>query len=248
MPNWSDDGFVISARPHGETNAVVGLFTEHHGRHMGLVHAAISKSKKATIELGNFVSAEWRARLDEQLGTYQIELSRNFSATMLDDPVKLAALSSVCALLEQALPEREPQTAIFQATAALFEVLHLADELEQWLPIYVRWEMGMLEALGFGLALEKCAVSGLESQLSYVSPRTGHGVHNDHAGPYKDRLLSLPACLGGAQTLPDELSSALSLTGHFLSRNIFGAVHKDLPQPRIRLAYLVSSRYNNTSS
>ena len=120
MPNWADDGFIISARPHGETNAVIGLFTEHHGRHMGLVHAAISKSKKATIELGNFVSAEWRARLDEQLGTYQIELSRNYSATMLDDPVKLAALSSVCALLEQALPEREPQTAIFQATSALF--------------------------------------------------------------------------------------------------------------------------------
>ena len=93
MPNWSDEGFVISARIHGESNAVIGLFTASHGRHMGLVHGGSGKSKKALIELGNFVSAEWQARLDEQLGTYQLELNRSYSASMLDDPAKLAALS-----------------------------------------------------------------------------------------------------------------------------------------------------------
>ena len=116
MPNWSDEGFVISARIQGESNAVIGVFTKSHGRHMGLLHGGSSRAKKPIIELGNFVSAQWQARLDEQLGTYQLELIKAYSASMLDDPLKLSALSCVCALLEQALPEREPQEVIYNAT------------------------------------------------------------------------------------------------------------------------------------
>ncbi|MGC6518214.1 MAG: DNA repair protein RecO [Candidatus Puniceispirillaceae bacterium] len=246
MPSWTDDGFVISARLHGESNAVIGLFTAQHGRHMGLVHGGISKSKKALIETGNFVSATWQARLDEQLGTYQLELNRSYGASMLDDPVKLAALGSVCALLEQALPEREPQEAIFAATSALFEVFYLSSDIEQWLPVYLRWELGMLEALGFGLELSRCAVSGETGRLAFVSPRTGHAVQEIHAGPYKERLIALPKCLGGEAALEDELAKGLHLTGHFLQKQIFALVHKDLPDARIRLAYLVGSRYKKT--
>ena len=66
-----------------------------------------------------------------------------------------------------------------------------------------------------------------------------------HAGPYKERLLPLPACLGGAKPVDDELSAGLHLTGHFLQKHIYALIHKDLPQPRIRLANLVASRYNN---
>ena len=245
MPNWSDEGFVISAHIHGEYNAVIGLFTAEHGRHKGLVHGGASKSKKSLVELGNYVAAEWQARLDEQLGTFQLELNRSYSSALLDDPAKLAALSSVCALLEQSLPEREPQPAIFSATSALFEVFYLAHDMAQWLPVYLKWEMGMLDALGFGLDLSKCAVSGETAALDYVSPRTGHGVQAVHAGPYKERLLPLPACLGGAKPLCDELSAGLHLTGHFLQKHIYALIHKDLPQPRIRLANLVASRYNN---
>ena len=245
MPNWSDEGFVISARIQGESNAVIGVFTKSHGRHMGLLHGGSSRAKKPLIELGNFVSAQWQARLDEQLGTYQIELMKAYSASLLDDPLKLYALSSVCALLDQALPEREPQEVIYNATSALFDVLHLSDDCAQWLPIYLKWELGMLEALGFGLDLSRCAVSGESGQLDYVSPRTGHGVQAAHAGPYKERLLALPACLGGGQALENELEAGLQLTGHFLQKHIYALIHKDLPQARIRLAYLVTSRYNS---
>ncbi len=247
MPSWSDEGFVIQARIHGESNAVLGVFTKHHGRHMGLLHGGGSKSKKSLVELGNYVAAEWQARLDEQLGTYQLELQKSYSASLLDDPIKLSALTSLCALLEQALPEREPQEAIYNATAALFEILYLSDELSQWLPLYLQWEMGMLEALGFGLDLSKCAVSGAQCALDYVSPRTGHGVQAAHAGPYKERLLPLPACLGGAAMLDNELEAGLHLTGHFLQKHIFALIHKDLPQSRIRLAYLITSRYKTHS-
>ena len=245
MPNWSDEGFVITARMHGESNAVIGVFTAEHGRHMGLLHGGAGKSKKALIELGNFVSAQWQARLDEQLGSYQIELNRSYGAAILDDPLKLSALSSVCALLDHALPEREPHPSIYAATAAFCEVFYLASEPEIWLPVYLKWELGMLEALGFGLDLSQCAVTGESGALDYVSPRTGHGVKQAHAGPYKDRLLPLPACLGGAQVIENELEAGLRLTGHFLQKHIYDLIHKELPPARIRLANLVASRYKD---
>lgn len=243
MPNWTDEGFVISARLHGENNVIIGLFSASHGRHMGLVHGGASSRKKSLVELGNFVSAEWQARLDEQLGSYQLELMRNYSASMLDDAAKLAALGSVCALLEKTLPEREPQQAIYAATAGLFEVFYLTNDTQEWLPIYLKWELGMLDALGFGLDLSRCAISGETGALDYVSPRTGHGVKSQHAGPYKERLLALPACLGGAQTFSDDFAKGLSLTGHFMKKHIFDLLNKDLPSTRIRLANLIENSY-----
>jgi len=250
MPEWTDQGIILSIRPHGERNAVVSLLTLDNGRHAGLVHAYDASSKRGTVQIGNLVQADWRARLTDQLGTFQLELFKNPSAVILDDPVKLAGLSSCCAILDVALPEREANLSIWQATTALIEIISLADELEDWLGFYVKWEMNLLSQLGFALNLDSCAVSGLTDALVYVSPRSGRAVHKDHAGDYADRLLRLPGFLrpdaAGEASSQAALTDGLTLTGHFISRRVFSLIHKDLPQARLRLAHLVSKRYNIT--
>ena len=195
MPEWTDEGLILSIRPHGERNAVVNLLTVENGRHAGLVHAYDASSKRGTIQIGNLVRSEWRARLNEQLGTYQLELIKNPSAVFLDDAVKLAGLSSCCAILDVSLPEREANLSVWQATTALIDIISLADHLEDWLGFYIKWEMNLLVQLGFGLNLQSCAVSGLTDTLIYVSPRSGRAVHRDYAGDYANRLLRLPSFL-----------------------------------------------------
>ena len=250
MPEWTDEGLILSIRPHGERNAVASLLTLENGRHSGLVHAYDSASKRGTVQIGNMVQAQWRARLSEQLGTYQLELVRNPSAVFLDDAVKLAGLSSCCAILDVSLPEREANVSVWQATTALIDIICLADNLEDWLVFYVKWEMNLLDQLGFGLNLNSCAVSGLTDALIYVSPRSGRAVHRDHAGHYADRLLQLPCFLQPNQVtarLSDTaLVDGLTLTGHFVSRRVFSLIQKELPTARLRLAHLVSKRYNIT--
>ena len=250
MPEWSDEGLILSIRPHGERNAVISLLTEENGRHAGLFHAYDASSKRGTIQIGNLVQAQWRARLAEQLGTYQLELIKNPSAVLLDDAVKLAGLSSCCAILDASLPERDANLSVWQATTALIDIISLADHLEDWLGFYVKWEMNLLDQLGFGLNLHSCAVSGLTDALVYVSPRSGRAVHRDYAGNYAGRLLSLPSFLQSKQaTTPASdraLLDGLSLTGHFVSRRVFSLIHKELPHARLRLAHLVAKRYNNT--
>ena len=71
MPEWTDEGLILSIRPHGERNAVDSLLTLESGRHSCIVHAYDSSIKRGTVQIGNMVQAQWRARLSEQLGTYQ---------------------------------------------------------------------------------------------------------------------------------------------------------------------------------
>ena len=146
MPEWTDEGLILSIRPHGERNAIISLLTVENGRHAGLVHAYDASSKRGMVQIGNLVQAQWRARLTEQLGRYQLELIKNPSAMFLDDAVKLAGLSSCCAILDQSLPERDANLSVWQATKALIDIISLADYLEDWLGFYIKWEMNLKTA------------------------------------------------------------------------------------------------------
>lgn len=244
---WTDQGFVLASRPHGEGAAVVQLLTLAHGRHAGLVHGGGSASKRALVEPGNRVHATWRGRLPEHLGRLTIEVERPFAATFMDDPKRLAALAAACAIAETALPEREPHPALFHATSALLESL-AAGAADVWPAVYIRWELGLLGELGFGLDLSSCAATGQLDELIYVSPRTGRAVSREAGEPYRDKLLALPAFLApaagstvarsaGAQDFRD----GLALTGYFLARHVFDPLNRPLPQARLRLTDLLES-------
>lgn len=237
--DWNDQAILLSARAHGETAALAFALTRDHGRHAGLVHGGQSARLRATLEPGNLLSVTWRARLADQLGTWSLELDRAYAAPLLDDPLRLACLASACALLDALLADREAHPALFDATLALFNAL----STEVWAEIYVRWEIGLLEEVGFGLDLTRCAVSGREAAslfvgndgLSHVSPRTGRAVSASAAEPYKDKLLPLPPfLLGLSDGGPAEVIQGLALTGHFLDRSAFAQRHAEVPAARVR--------------
>src|SRR5216683_1097712 len=96
---WRDTGFVLSARRHGESALIVELLTREHGRHAGLVRGGQSPRRRALLQQGNSVAANWRGRLPEHLGTLDCELVRAHAARLLDDPGRLAALNAAAALL-----------------------------------------------------------------------------------------------------------------------------------------------------
>ena len=138
-------------------------------------------------------------------------------------------------MAEAALPEREPNAAVFEATTVLLDAL-VAPDADVWPTIYVRWEIGLLAELGFGLDFSRCAATGGHDQLAYVSPRTGRAVSRAAGEPYRERLLPLPRFLvsGGAGDAA-EIGEALALTGHFLAAQVFAPLNRPLPPARARL-------------
>ncbi len=227
---WYDRAFVLAARRYGESAAIVELLTGEHGRHAGLVRGGQSPKLRAVLQPGNEVAAVWRGRLSEHLGTVVCELVRPHAAGLLEDPDRLAGLTAAAALVAGALPEREPYPDVFASFEGLLQAL---DSGIDWPAHYVEWEHALLAALGFGLDLSRCAVTGTTTDLAYVSPRTGRAVSRAAGLPYHDKLLRLPEFLwryGPAD--PHQIAFGMALTEHFLVRHVFAPQGRALPAAR----------------
>lgn len=230
---WRDEGALLSVRRHGESAAIIEVFTATHGRHAGVVRGGASRRMAPLLQPGAQLDVAWRARLDDHLGAFTVEPLRS-RAGVMEDAGRLAALGAVCALLRVALPEREAHPALWRGTMALLDMLAGSGD---WSLAYLRWELALLEELGFGLDLSVCAVTGAREGLAYVSPRSGRAVSRAGAGDWAARLLPLPPCLLGADPGPGEIAQGLSLTGHFLQRGLAPVRDgRPLPEARLRLA------------
>ena len=214
--NWTDEGIFLGGRKFGESSSIVSVFTREKGRHLGLVRGGTGRRMRPVLQMGNLLECKWSARLQDNLGNFQLELARPLAAVLMEHPLKLSGLAAVCGLVDLLLPEREPCGRLFDHTISLFDSFLSG---EDYLMRYILWELDLLSDIGFGLNLEKCVVSGATDDLAWVSPKSGGAVSKKAGLPYANKLLPLPAFIvyGGKANKP-EILDGLSLTGHFLGR------------------------------
>lgn len=238
---WRDEGILLTARPHGESSVIVEILTRGHGRHAGRVQGGRGAAQAPMMQPGTQVELVWRARLSEHLGNYKIEPVRARAAAIMADRVALAGLNAMGALLVTLLPEREPVAKVYDATIDLADAM--AEAAWDWPARYARWELVLLGDLGFGLDLSRCAASGKDEDLAYVSPRSGRAVSREAGGAWADRLLPLPGFLidQGRVTI-GAVREALRMTGYFLEHWVCPALErKELPEARARLLRLLEN-------
>lgn len=234
---WRDEGLLITMRRHGEAAAIIEVFTAAHGRHAGVVPGGASRKQAAHLQPGTQVAVVWRARLDQHIGSFAAEPLRS-RAGLMAEPLALAGLNAICAMTHTFLPERVAHPRLYHATQTLLSQIETG---LLWGADYLRWEALLLEDLGFGLDLARCAVTGSREDLAYVSPRSGRAVARGAAGDWAPRLLALPPfLLGQGAALPDEIAPGFALTGHFLLRALADLrPHPALPEARARLMTLL---------
>jgi DNA repair protein RecO (recombination protein O) len=225
---WTDEGIVLGVKRHGEANAILEVMTCGHGRHLGLVRGGAGSRLRPVLQPGNRVSSTWRARLDEHLGHYVVEALDARAASFLLIPHALYGVTHLAALC-RLLPERDPHP---QIHAALDDVLDGLLDLRRAGPSVVRFELQLLAELGFGLDLATCAAGGGDTDLVYVSPKSGRAVSQQAGAPWKDKLLALPAFLGDRQVdhhvghpsqrdiSRKDIADGFALTGVFLVRYV----------------------------
>ncbi|HPF45741.1 MAG: DNA repair protein RecO [Alphaproteobacteria bacterium] len=232
---WRDQGVILNSRKYGEYDAIIDVLTRERGRHTGIVKGGFGRRHRGSIQLGNEVTVTWRGRLETHLGTYSVELAKARAATFLYNPAKLAALNSCCSLLSITIAENEAHETLLDGLLAFLDALEVADnELAEWAPLLIRWEIGLLTELGFGLNLDSCAASGRTDELIYVSPKSGRAVSREAGAPYHDKMLMLPPFLKGNSeniTITD-LNHGLALTEFFMERHMLGPHSKKIPQAR----------------
>jgi DNA repair protein RecO (recombination protein O) len=230
---WIDDAIVLGSRHFGEGKLVAEVFAREHGRYGGVVHAG--RKSQPILQAGNLVHCGWKARLSEQLGFYSpLELAEPHATRLLDDPIALAGLSSAVSLIRSATPERQAYPQLYDALIVLIEAMPHTDI---WPALYTRFELGLLSALGYGLDLTRCAVTGETEGLAWVSPRTGRTATAEAGAPHADVLLRLPRFLvdSEAQLKPGDVADAFALAGYFLERRVFEHRGEGMPDQRRRL-------------
>lgn len=236
---WQDQGVLLGVRRHGESAAIIEVFCEHHGRHLGLVRGGASRKSAAILQVGTQLSLVWRARLEDQLGTFNVEPIRARGGVLLASRNKLYAFNAISSLLSRLLPEREPNYRLY----GQFITLLIAMEHDDfWQDRYCRFELELLKILGYGIELSRCAVSGEAADLTHVSPKSGRAVGQVSAQGWENKLLRLPAFLLTSEPQnisQQEFYTSLVLTGYFLASRGFPNALK-LPEARQRLVDLIA--------
>ena len=233
---WRDEGIILGVRRHGEGSVIVETMTLHHGRHMGMVRGGRSAAMRAMLQPGNSVEIAWRARIEDHLGNFALQCDRMRAARLMESPVALNGLQLLAAHL-RLLPERDPHAGLYRA--ALFILDHL-DDPQMAARLLIRFELAMLDELGFGLDLARCAATGSTEDLVWVSPRSGRAVSGSAGAPWAPKLLVLPPFLaaGGSEIAasPGELADGFALSAFFLGRDVWEP--RNIRPPDSRSAFI----------
>ncbi|WP_425098077.1 DNA repair protein RecO [Tropicibacter sp. S64] len=232
---WRDTGILLGTRKHGENSLILEVFTPEHGRHFGVLRGGTSRRMTPHLQPGAQLDLTWKARLDDHIGALTVEPERARAHLAMASRLSLAGMNAVLALLSFCLPEREAHSPLYHRSETLLDLLGQPD---LWPLAYLRWELALLEEMGFALDLTRCAATGTTEDLVYVSPKSGRAVSRAGAGDWADRLLPLPEVLLGRGAAEDaQIVTALGTTGHFLEHHLAASLG-DAPLPAARGAFV----------
>jgi len=226
---------VCALRNHGEHGAIVRMMTPEQGLLAAYVRGARGRRMRPVLMAGNVVQAQLSARTETQLPQAAIELLHS-RGPLLSEPLPAAAIDWATVLTATALPEGQPYPRLYQALEGLLDAIEAAPSAAGWGAALVRYELLLLAELGFGLDLDRCAVTGGNDNLVAVSPKSGRAVSAAEAERYVGKLLPLPRFVreGGPASWP-EIVAGLNLTGHFLLRDLLTDRARPIAEARERL-------------
>lgn len=216
---WTDEAIVLGVRRHGETSVIAEVMTRDHGRHLGVVRSGRSRTMQPVLQPGNSVEVTWRARLDEHLGEFRLEPLQLRAGRLMETATGVYGVQAMAALL-RFLPERDPHAHLFEMLGVILEHLHEPADAGE---LFIRFELAVLNDLGFGLDLSRCAATGGTADLVFVSPKSGRAVCREAGAPWADKMLALPVFLGvEANRAADRqaLADGFRLTAFFLNRHV----------------------------
>lgn len=236
MAGLTAEAIVCAVRAHGEHGVILRALTGEAGLVAGYVRGGRSTRLRPILIPGNLVALELRARTEEQLGGATAELLES-RAPLLAEPLAAAAINWTTSLTASVLPESQPYPVLYSALSAVLDAIGVASSARQWAAALARYELLLLAELGFGLNLEECVVTGSRDELAFVSPRSGGAVSVGAAAGYEDRLFRLPPFLCGQDARPSmgDVLDGLTVTGHFLDRDVLDGRNRDLLTVRERL-------------
>ncbi|MBA1337489.1 MAG: DNA repair protein RecO (recombination protein O) [Pelagibacterales bacterium] len=157
--HWTDEGYLISKRNYDENSIIIEAFTLDHGKCAGIIYGGSSRKKKRFFQIGNKIFLNWKSKSENRIGYFDTELLEAISPLYFDDKKKTTCILSATSILKILLPERQVNKKIYLSFQKLMNFLKFDD----WIKLYIYWELSLVKELGFDINIFNKNNSNLKS-------------------------------------------------------------------------------------
>ena len=160
---WEDEGYLISKNNFDENSIIIEVFTLNHGKYTGIVYGGSSRKQKGKIQIGNKFLLNWKSKGQNKSGYFSIELIKPVAPYFFDDKKRSVCILSATSLLKILLPERQTNNKIYN----FFEDMLIKLKSDNWIDIYINWELSLIKELGYETNLKTNYNNGVKKALAF---------------------------------------------------------------------------------
>ena len=148
---WEDECYLLSKRKFRENANIINIFTKEKGKVDGIVYGGTSRKIRNYLQISNKLFVSHSSKSENKIGYFKTELIKPISPLYFNDKERTSALISICSLLNTLLPEAQQNKKIYNS----FEKLINSINLENWIFIYIFFELNLIKDLGYDTNLEQ---------------------------------------------------------------------------------------------
>ena len=147
--NWEDECFLLSKRKFRENANIINVFTFKKGKVGGIVYGGSSRKIRNYLQISNKLIVFNNSKSENKIGYFKTELIKAVSPSYFNDKERTSALISLCSLLNSLLPEGQPYKNIYNSFEKFIDTLNL----DNWIILYIFFEINLIKELGYGVNL-----------------------------------------------------------------------------------------------
>jgi len=160
---WKDEGYLLSKNNFSENSIIIETFTLGHGKYTGIVYGGGSRRQKGKFQIGNKLLLNWKSKAENKSGYFNIELINPISPYFFDDKKRFICILSATSILKILLPERQANKKVYN----LFENMLAELRSNNWIKIYINWELSLIKDLGFEANFKKDYNDDIKTALTF---------------------------------------------------------------------------------
>ena len=142
---WEDECYLLSKRKFRENANIINIFTKEKGKVDGIVYGGTSRKIRNYLQISNKLFVSHSSKSENKIGYFKTELIKPISPLYFNDKERTSALISICSLLNTLLPESQQNKKIYNS----FEKLIGSINLENWIFMYIFFELNLIKDLGY---------------------------------------------------------------------------------------------------
>ncbi len=160
---WEDECYLLSKRKFRENANIINIFTKKKGKVGGIVYGGTSRKIRNYLQVSNKLFVSHTSKSESRIGYFKTELIKPISPLYFSDKQRTSALISVCSLLDILLPDSQPNKKIYDS----FEKLLNSINLENWIFLYIFFELNLIKELGYDTNLVEYSLTNKNNEVFF---------------------------------------------------------------------------------